>query len=175
MQSISHIKIFIITRQNRIEMGFNKYILGRKKFNYMRGYLTLFSVQAVIDFGPRGVLLVKRKEEPAKGLWWIPGGIVFKTEDSRHAITRIVKRETGLKCKIAKQLPNSREIIRNVPDVQDGIADYITENFLVVPVDNNAAIVLDETSSDYKFITKISKDIHPFVRKHLRNAGIFKK
>ncbi len=62
-----------------------------------------------------------------------------------------------------------------MPDVRDSIADYITENFLVVPVDKSAAIVLDKTSSDYKFITKISKDTHPFVRKHLRNAGIFKK
>jgi colanic acid biosynthesis protein WcaH len=156
---------------------FNRYLIGRKKFNYIRSFFTVFSAQLVINFGTKNkpkVLLLKRKEQPAKDMWWIPGGTVLKTEDSRDAALRIALRETGVECRIVKQLQNTREIFKNVQGIQDRIADYLSENFLLAPIDKSAGIRLDKTSSDYKFISKIEGDLHPFVKRHLRNSGLFK-
>lgn len=43
------------------------------------------------------VLLVKRKIEPAKDKWWLPGGRLMRGESIKDAAVRILKDETGLK------------------------------------------------------------------------------
>ncbi len=42
------------------------------------------------------VLLVKRLNEPAKGYWYTPGGIILKGESLKGSVLRICKEETGL-------------------------------------------------------------------------------
>ncbi|MBS7646766.1 MAG: NUDIX hydrolase [Candidatus Bathyarchaeia archaeon] len=42
------------------------------------------------------ILLIKRKGEPAKGKWSVPGGIVELGEKAEEAVIREVKEETGL-------------------------------------------------------------------------------
>lgn len=44
-------------------------------------------------------ILVKRKNEPLKGKWWVVGGRAFKGEMSYETARRKVKEETGLKAK----------------------------------------------------------------------------
>ena len=155
----------------------NKYWLPKKKFNYIRGHFPVLSTQLVINFGHKKspvVLLVKRKEEPAKGQWWVLGGVILKTEPSEKAALRVALRETGVKCKIIKQLPNTREIFHGMKTIPyDGIMDYLSENYLMEPV-GSKKIKLDDTSSDYRFVTSISKEMHPYLQAHLRNSGLFK-
>lgn len=47
-----------------------------------------------------GVVLIKRKEEPFKGSWAIPGGFVESGETVEEAARREVKEETGLKIRL---------------------------------------------------------------------------
>jgi ADP-ribose pyrophosphatase YjhB (NUDIX family) len=42
------------------------------------------------------ILIVKRANEPAKGLWSVPGGVVELGEHLHEAVKREVKEETGL-------------------------------------------------------------------------------
>jgi ADP-ribose pyrophosphatase YjhB (NUDIX family) len=46
------------------------------------------------------VLLVRRGQEPAKGFWTLPGGVVEVGEGLEAAITREVLEETGLTVKV---------------------------------------------------------------------------
>ena len=43
------------------------------------------------------ILLCKRKNEPLKGIWFTPGGRIFKNETWQHSLLRIAKLELGLK------------------------------------------------------------------------------
>lgn len=65
------------------------------------------SVDAVV-FGYEeqtiSVLLIKRKYEPFKGEWAIPGGFVLNDESLEEAVERELKEETGIKINYLEQL-----------------------------------------------------------------------
>jgi 8-oxo-dGTP diphosphatase len=51
-----------------------------------------------------GVVLVRRKNEPYRGKWVLPGGFVRYGEKVESAAVREVREETGLKVKLGKLL-----------------------------------------------------------------------
>lgn len=66
--------------------------------NYKSPKLT---VDAVI-IKNKQILLIKRKNQPFKGKWALPGGFVEYGEKTEEAVIREVFEETGLKTKIKK-------------------------------------------------------------------------
>jgi colanic acid biosynthesis protein WcaH len=60
----------------------------------------LISIDLVIR-NPRGeVLLGLRNNEPARGTYFVPGGIILKNERLADAFARILKRETNFEAKL---------------------------------------------------------------------------
>lgn len=65
------------------------------------------SVDAVVfgyEAGIISVLLIKRKYEPFKGKWAIPGGFVLQNESLEEAVERELKEETGIEINYLEQL-----------------------------------------------------------------------
>lgn len=88
----------------------------------------LVGVGAVI-INNDSVLLVKRKHEPGKDLWSIPGGLVELGETVQEAVKREVKEETGLDVEVVKLIDVVDNIIK---DEQNRIKfHYILIDFLV--------------------------------------------
>lgn len=61
----------------------------------------LIGVGAII-MNRNKMLIVKRTNEPAKGLWSVPGGVVELGEQLHEALKREVKEETGLEVDIER-------------------------------------------------------------------------
>jgi colanic acid biosynthesis protein WcaH len=55
----------------------------------------LISIDLIIRNPQREILLGLRANEPAKGFYFVPGGVVLKHERLRDAFMRILKRETN--------------------------------------------------------------------------------
>jgi len=65
------------------------------------------SVDAVVfgyEAGTISVLLIKRKYEPFKSKWAIPGGFVLEEESLEEAVERELREETGIKIDYLEQL-----------------------------------------------------------------------
>jgi len=65
------------------------------------------SVDAVVfgyEAGAISILLIKRKYEPFKGKWAIPGGFVLNEESLEEAVERELKEETGVEINYLEQL-----------------------------------------------------------------------
>src|ERR1035438_7612472 len=66
-----------------------------KLYNQIMKLIPIVSVEAVIMIG-NALLFLRRKNEPAKGEWWFPGGRIKKGESLEQALCREIKEETGL-------------------------------------------------------------------------------
>jgi len=116
----------------------------------------------------KGALLVKRKTEPAKNQWWIPGGRVIKGEKLKDCAKRKCLEEVNLDCTIGPIVHTDETVFDTGPG---GIPVHsINVCFIAIPHNNN--LILDEFSSDFKWISSISPDLHPYVQKCLAGSGI---
>lgn len=50
----------------------------------------------IVLLSDAGVLLLLRDNEPAKGMWWLPGGRILKGETIQEAASRKIQEEVGL-------------------------------------------------------------------------------
>jgi mutator protein MutT len=66
------------------------------------------------------LLLEKRKNEPGKGKWSIPGGLVELGENVEQTVVREVKEETGLEV----EKPEHIDVVDNVVRDEDGKVKY---------------------------------------------------
>jgi len=57
----------------------------------------LVSIDLIIENSKGQALLGMRKNEPARGFWFVPGGRILKNERIQYAFERVAKDELGLK------------------------------------------------------------------------------
>lgn len=101
-------------------------------------------------------LLVKRRREPAKGKWWVPGGRVLKGETIERAAKRKMKEEAGINIKIIKLLGYyEKHFKENEFGLKSGI-HAVSIVVLAEPLSLN--IKLDGQSSDWCFSATLPKD-----------------
>src|SRR6516165_12721127 len=84
------------------------------------------------------VLLVKRKDPPARGQWWVPGGRVLKGEKMKETARRKAREEVGLDCHVGPIIHTAETIF---PDGPGGIPVHsINSCFLLYPVQGAAHV-----------------------------------
>lgn len=91
-------------------------------------------------------LLVKRKNRPLKGEYWLPGGRVYKNETLEQAAIRKMKEEIGLDVKIIK-LAGFHEFLYEENEFGLDSVHTVSAIFYVSPISNE--VTLDEQSDDY--------------------------
>jgi colanic acid biosynthesis protein WcaH len=121
-------------------------------FNQIVKLLPIASVEALIVID-KSLLLLKRNNEPAKGLWWFPGGRIHKGESLKETLCREILEETGLHLETFKLI---NVYSRAFPERHD-----ITIVFLCTCKEGK--IKVDSEHSEYKLFKEMPHDLHPFL------------
>jgi len=107
-------------------------------------------------------LLVKRKNKPLKGAFWLPGGRVLKSETIAMAVKRKMKEETGLKAKLIRPLGYFEYFFKSHELGLKNGYHPVSIVYLVKPL--SLKVKLDRQSSDWKLAKNLPKKfkIKPF-------------
>lgn len=95
-------------------------------------------VIALVLSGDR-VLLLRRAEEPAKGLWGLPGGHVERGDDVRLAIGREIREEAGIGATI-------HDVIRTYSFPDQGMVEIL---FLATATSNRLRVNIESSSAAF--------------------------
>ena len=118
------------------------------------------------------VLLVRREDAPAKGEWWVPGGRVLKGETLRETARRKAREEVGLECHVGPIIHTAETIFEDGPR---GIPVHsINACFLLYPTHDNTglSVTLDSHHAVWRWADAVTDDLHPYVARCLRGAGL---
>jgi len=100
------------------------------------------------------VLLVRRGQEPSKGLWSVPGGLVELGENIEDAARREVTEETGINIKIERLLDVADNIVR---DAQGKIRfHYVLIDFLAHPLTSSVKAKSDVSEAMWVKLNKLA-------------------
>ncbi|MFA5839223.1 MAG: NUDIX domain-containing protein [Candidatus Margulisiibacteriota bacterium] len=97
------------------------------------------------------VLMIKRRNPPAKGQWWFPGGRVHFGELRKKAAIRKLKEECGLTLSSLKELGTYDVLLEE--HLAPHISHAITTVFEINVSGSN--VRLDDQSSDYMWKTPL--------------------
>lgn len=127
--------------------------------------LTVDAVVFGYEEGKISVLLIKRKYEPFKNKWAIPGGFVLNNESLEEAVQRELQEETGVKINYLEQLYTFGNPLRDPRGRIVSIAYFglVRPNIFKIFASTDASEVewfdvndLPELSFDHKEILKIA-------------------
>jgi len=143
-------------------------MIKQSLYKKIQEVLPICCVDLVIKNSQGEFLLVKRKNRPAKGQWWVVGGRVKKGERLEKAVLRKAKEETGLDVVLKKQLGAKETIFRKGPF---GKNVHTINIIFLVKTKGKKKIKLDSQSADFKWFKKINPIWHSYVKGVLRLAG----
>jgi len=116
-----------------------------------------------------GVLLGRRRNEPAKGEWFVPGGRVHRRERLAEAVQRVAREELGTGVGVERRL-GVYEHIYDEAELEgvDG-KHYVPVGFLVTP---DGPVSPDDQHEELRlFEPPFERAFHPYVRAYLADAG----
>lgn len=98
-------------------------------------------------------LLVRRRHEPYRGEWWIPGGRVLKGERLEAAFKRKMREELGVEVRILAAVGYYEEQHKSDEwDVQNAV-HAVSVVFCAVPL--SLDVRLDDQSSEWGFFDEL--------------------
>lgn len=112
-----------------------------------------------------GYVLGKRTNEPVKGEWFVPGGVVFKNERLTDAVHRVARDELGCDIKIVESL-GAFEQFYDTSEVE-GIdtKHYVGNGFAVEPDADEFSP--DDQHTALRVFHPPFDDLHPNVQYYL--------
>jgi colanic acid biosynthesis protein WcaH len=126
----------------------------------------LVSVDLLIENSEGKFLFGKRKNKPAQGTWFIPGGRVYKNEKILDAVNRVLKDETKLECPHPRFMGVYEHIYDdNFMGIEHVNTHYIALGFSI-KIGDDSALSLDEQHLDWLWLSEkemlTTPNIHPY-------------
>lgn len=123
-------------------------------YRKIRGVMPIPVVDAITTHRGK-LLLMLRNNPPVKDILWVPGGRIMRGESLEEAVLRKLHQETGLEGRIVRRVGVINHIF---PDVH-----MISIFFNIETEDDKAE--LNEEHRAYKWVSKIPKDSHPYLKR----------
>jgi colanic acid biosynthesis protein WcaH len=133
-------------------------------FDRIMQLMPIASVEAVIVMDG-SLLFLRRKNNPAMGEWWFPGGRIHRGEGFEETLRREVREETGLEIESCRFI---KAYSRVFPERHDITIAYLCTC-------KEGKITLDSEHSEYKLFKDMSKDLHPFLLETIKDSNWIKK
>jgi colanic acid biosynthesis protein WcaH len=131
--------------------------IPEKKYREIVQLIPILCIDALIINNKNECLLLKRLNEPLKGIYWVPGGRVLHLEKTEDALIRIMKKELNIDIHKFK-----REIYGVYEDFFNSNSFKNKTNYHTVSVvykifigNEKIDVILDSQSSKYKFSKEI--------------------
>jgi len=121
--------------------------------------LPIYCVDIIIKNDQEEYLLIKRKNEPKKGEWWVIGGRVLKGETAKEAVIRKVQQEVNLKVRDIKPIGFYELVHAKNPFGSASGYHAISIIFMAV-TDNFQKIKLDVQSAEFKFAKELPNEFN---------------
>ena len=134
-------------------------------YNKILENIPIVCVDVALINNKNEILLIKRKDEPAKNEWWLLGGRIKKYETIYDAVKRKTKEEVGIDCEPLEIKSISETIFKTGPS--NIPIHSINICYLAKP--KSYEIVLDKTSIKFKWVNKINKTYNKTLISYLKN------
>lgn len=132
-----------------------KHYFSAHEYRFILDRMPIMCVDGIIVNDGK-YLLVKRKNAPLKGKWWIPGGRIVKGERLTDAFKRKMKEEVGLDVEIISMAGYYDDSFK---ENEFGL-DYVhTISIVFVATPKNRNVKLDSQSSNFKWADSLPKDL----------------
>jgi colanic acid biosynthesis protein WcaH len=132
----------------------------------------IVSVDLVVQSAD-GLILGKRRNEPAKGEWFVPGGRIHKYERLTEAVHRLAHEELGIDEITIQQSLGVYEHIYEASNIADSDGKHYLANGFVVKTDAVISeITHDDQHSDVRAFdpSNLPADLHEYTAAYLRDA-----
>lgn len=137
------------------------------KYKFILNNMPVPCVDVVIFNEKKEILLLKRDNEPAKGVWWVPGGRILKNETIADAAIRKVREELGVNSKFIHLLGCS-DTIFDVGPFED-VTTHTVNVYGIVELES-FDFKLDDLHEDLKFSSNIDDFTHEYLKKIYKEA-----
>ena len=131
-----------------------KNYIVEEKYQEIIKLIPIFCIDFLIRNEDR-ILLIKRKEEPLKDIYWFPGGRLRLNETIEELTIRILKNEVGKVFNDYKLIGFSNYIFNNF---ENSRAIHTPTLIFEIEVDKIFKPILDEKHSDYIWSLKLPRE-----------------
>ncbi len=121
----------------------------------------------LITFYNGGLVMGRRRNEPAMDEWFVPGGRVMKNERLREAIHRISQEELGTTISVEGCL-GTYEHMYETSELENVDSKHYVANAYVCTA-KNREFVTDSQHSEIKIFHELPKNLHKYVRDYLKD------
>ena len=122
-------------------------ILPEDDYKKILSTVPIVCVDCLVMNEQKEFLLVKRKNQPLKDEYWVPGGRVHKNEKLASSVHRKMRDEIGVEVEIVRLLGFFEEIFLETKQNAQGGVHSISFLYEVKPMDG--IIKLDHQSADW--------------------------
>jgi 8-oxo-dGTP diphosphatase len=151
-------KVIRIAKEKDIDEEYLYQSIKKEFYNIKDDLCISVAVDAVIFFKENDVyhiFLVKRKHEPFKGYYALPGGFIELGESTEEAITREVKEELGINIKIKSLITVQSKVGRDPrgqtitiaylceAETKNAIAGDDAESYKIIPINYVIELAFD--------------------------------